>query len=146
MAEDDSVKTNNITVFGTETEFTGELDFTDNLVITGNYSGTIKSGGNLEIAKTAVCTVDKIKTNTIVVSGQITGNIEAPDRLEMKNGCKITGDITTSRLKIEDNVDFHGQVTMLEENIETPDIFAVTPAEYKQSLVLTDSEEGIQAL
>jgi cytoskeletal protein CcmA (bactofilin family) len=93
-----------------------------------------------------VCTVDTIKTGTIIISGQITGNIEAPDRLEMKSGCKITGDITTSRLKIEDNVDFHGQVTMLDENIETPDIFAVTPPEYKQMLSSTDSEEGIQAL
>jgi cytoskeletal protein CcmA (bactofilin family) len=141
MAENDSVKTNNITVFGTETEFSGELDFTDNLVITGNYSGTIKSGGNLEIAKSAVCTVDVIKTSTIVVSGQVTGNIEAPDRLEMKTGCKITGDVTTSRLKIADNVDFYGQVTMLDENVETPDIFTVAPPEYKQMLSATDSED-----
>jgi cytoskeletal protein CcmA (bactofilin family) len=146
MTESDTVKTNNITVFGTETEFTGELDFTDNLVIAGAYNGTIRSGGNLEIAKSAVCTVDTIKTDRIVISGQVTGNIDAPERIEMKNGCKITGDITTSRLKIEDNVDFHGQVTMLDENIETPDIFTVTSAEYKQTLVSTDSEEGIQAL
>jgi cytoskeletal protein CcmA (bactofilin family) len=146
MTENDTAKTDYITVFDTETEFSGELDFTDNLVITGSYSGTIRSGGNLEIAKSAVCTVDIIKTNTIVISGQVTGNIEAPERIEMKNGCKITGDITTSHLKIEDNVDFHGQVTMLDENIETPDIFTVTPAEYKQMLSSADSEEGIQAL
>jgi cytoskeletal protein CcmA (bactofilin family) len=146
MTENDSVKTNYITVFGTDTEFVGELDFTDNLVIAGNYSGTICSGGNLEITKSAVCTVDTIKTKTIVVSGQVTGNIEAPDRMEMKTGCKITGDIITSRLKIEDNVDFHGQVTMLDDDAETPNIFAVTPAEYKQVLSSADSVKEVQAL
>ncbi|MDR3284814.1 MAG: polymer-forming cytoskeletal protein [Treponema sp.] len=124
----------NITVFGTETEFEGELDFTDNLVITGAYHGTIKSGGNLEIAKTAVCTVDSITTDTIVISGQVAGNVKAPSRLEMKSGCKITGDVTTARLKIADKVDFCGQVTMLEEDSETPDIFALSPQEYKQIL------------
>jgi cytoskeletal protein CcmA (bactofilin family) len=142
MAENNSVKTINTTVFGTETEFSGELDFTDNLVITGTYNGTIKSGGNLEIAKSAVCTVDIIKTNTIVVSGQVTGNIESPARLEMKSGCKITGDITTSRLKIADNVDFYGQVTMLDDDVETPDIFTLTPPEYKQRVASTDIENG----
>jgi cytoskeletal protein CcmA (bactofilin family) len=131
---EEELKTVPTTVFGTETEFSGELDFTDNLIITGTYNGRICSGGNLEIAKGAVCTVDTITTDTIVISGQVTGNIEALSRIDMKSGCKITGDVITSRLKIADNVDFHGQVTMLDQDRETPDIFSVSSAEYKQSL------------
>ncbi|MDR3311526.1 MAG: polymer-forming cytoskeletal protein [Spirochaetaceae bacterium] len=135
MAETVDVKTGNVTVFGTETEFSGELDFTDNLVIGGAFKGIIRSGGNLEIAKTASCSVDSITTKSIVVSGQVNGNIQAPDRVEMRSGCKIVGDLTTSRLRIADNVDFHGQVTMLERTAEVPpDIFALDPGEYKQTI------------
>ena len=40
----------NLTVLGEETSFDGFLSFTDNLVITGSFSGTIESDGNFEIA------------------------------------------------------------------------------------------------
>ena len=53
----------NVTVFGRETEFTGTVEFTDNLIITGKFNGTIKSSGDLEIEKTAICKVDSIKVN-----------------------------------------------------------------------------------
>lgn len=68
--------TGNLTVFGQETEFDGVLEFSDNLVITGKFHGTINASGDLEIEKTAVCDVDKMSANSIVVSGKITGDIE----------------------------------------------------------------------
>jgi cytoskeletal protein CcmA (bactofilin family) len=135
MAGTSDVKTGNVTVFGTETEFSGELDFTDNLVIGGTFKGAIRSGGNLEIAKSAACSVDSITTRAIVVSGNVTGNIDAPERIEMHSGCKIIGDLVTSRLRIAGHVDFHGQVTMLDRSTEVPeDIFALSPEEYKQTI------------
>ena len=39
----------NLTVFGQETEFDGVLEFSDNLVITGKFHGTINASGDLEI-------------------------------------------------------------------------------------------------
>jgi cytoskeletal protein CcmA (bactofilin family) len=141
MANTEALK--NTTVFGPETEFSGELSFTDNLVITGGFTGRITAGGRLEIAKTAVCTVDSIETDSVVVAGVVTGNIKAPRRVELQKGCKITGDIVTGRLRIADNVDFHGQVTMIERTREIPtDIFEVSPEEYKQMLSLMENTNG----
>jgi cytoskeletal protein CcmA (bactofilin family) len=130
-----------ITRFGPETEFTGELKFTDNLVIEGKFSGTISATGNLEIDAKSVCSVDTITADTIVVSGQVIGNITAPSRVEMKKGSKITGNVTTKRLRIEDGVNFSGQVTMLEVEEKTPDIFSISSAEYKQLLLRGDNVE-----
>lgn len=41
----------NITVLGEETCFEGYLEFTDSLVVTGKFEGTIKSEENLRLPK-----------------------------------------------------------------------------------------------
>ena len=125
----------NLTVFGPETDFDGELEYTDDLLITGKFHGNIKSKGALEIAKTAVCNVGKISVQSIVIFGTVIGNIEASERIEMCAGSKVCGDVTTARLRIAENVNFDGQVTMLDE-IPAVDLFTVASKEYKQALVL----------
>ena len=128
-------KKRNLTVFGPETEFDGDLEYSDDLVITGKFSGNIKSNGSLEIARTAVCKVGKISVQSIVIFGTVIGDIEASERIEMCAGSKVSGDVSTARLRIAENVDFDGQVTMLDE-IPAVDLFSVASREYKQALVL----------
>ncbi len=123
----------NFTVLGSETSFDGVLEFTDNLKINGKFNGTIKSQGNLDIDKDAVCTVDKMSASSIVISGSVTGNISAEERIEMCNGSKVKGNIETARLRIADNVEFEGQVTMLDKEPQV-DLFSVASSEYKQNL------------
>jgi len=132
-------KSGNVTVFGEETEFDGSLEFTDNLVITGKFKGTIKATGSLEIDKTAVCEVDKMSAESIIVSGQITGNIEGHERVELCNGSKVKGDIRTARLRIGENVEFDGQVSMIEE-VPDVDVFSVASDEYKNALIMKTDE------
>ena len=144
MAEEKNTTTvektkKNITVLGQETEFDGVIEFTDNLVITGKFNGTIKATGDLEIEKTGVCKVDSIDANSVVISGNVTGNMQAPERVEMCSGSKVTGDVTTSRIRIADNVEFEGQVTML-DSVPDVDLFSVASAEYKQAMVLKSDE------
>ena len=128
-------KKRKLTVFGPETEFDGDLEYSDDLVITGKFSGNIKSNGSLEIARTAVCKVGKISVQSIVIFGTVIGDIEASERIEMCAGSKVSGDVSTARLRIAENVDFDGQVTMLDE-IPSVDLFSVASREYKQALVL----------
>ncbi len=122
------------TVLGADTDFNGVLEFSDDVMITGKFSGTIKASGSLEIAKTAVCNVDTMSASSIVIFGTVSGNIHAEERVEICSGAKVTGDITTARLRIADNTDFEGQVTML-DTIPDVDLFSVASDEYKQALV-----------
>jgi cytoskeletal protein CcmA (bactofilin family) len=122
------------TKFGLETDFNGELEFTDNLIITGKFTGAINATGNLFIDAKSVCEADSITADTVVIRGKVSGNIMAQSCVEMKNGSKIFGNVTTKKLRIEDGVDFSGQVTMLEVEEDTPDIFSVSALEYKQML------------
>ena len=129
----------NVTVFGQETEFDGELEFTDNLIITGKFNGTIRATGSLEIEKSAVCSVDKMTASSVVVSGKITGDIEGTERVELCNGSRVKGNIRTARLRIADNVDFEGSVSMIDKVPEI-DIFSVASQEFKKSLIMKTDE------
>ena len=127
-----NMKDGNVTVLGQKTEFVGELEFSDNLVITGTFEGRIQSSGNLRIDKTAQCKVSQIAADSIFVAGAVTGDLKAASKLEIASGSRVVGDVSALRLRIDDNVDFHGQVTMLEASPDV-DIFSLTAAEYKKA-------------
>ena len=59
----------------------------------------------------------------------------------MCNGSKVKGNVTTARLRIADNVDFEGQVTMLDKE-PSVDLFSVASDEFKQSLILKSDSEN----
>ena len=125
-----------ITVFGEDSEFDGVLEFRDRLVITGKFNGKINAPtGDLEIAKTASCTVEGIVANSIVVSGSVKGDMKASERIEICSGSVVESDITTARIRIANNVDYSGQVSMLETEPDV-DLFSVSSAEYKQAMVI----------
>ena len=130
---DDEKRT--LTIFGPETEFDGVLEFSDDLIITGILNGLSQATCNLEIAKGAVCTVEKMTAKSIVISGSVTGAVEASERVEICNGGSVTGDIVTARLRIENNVNFEGQITMLDK-LPEENLFSAASAEYKQAMVL----------
>lgn len=135
MADQESNK-KNITIFGTGTEFDGTLEFKDRLVITGKFSGRIIAPtGDLEIAKNATCNVEGIQASSIVVCGSVKGNMNASERVEICSGSMVESDITTARIRIANNVDFNGQVTMLDEEPEI-DLFSVASNEFKQAMVI----------
>ncbi|MBR1714565.1 MAG: polymer-forming cytoskeletal protein [Treponema sp.] len=132
MAED---KKKNLTVFGQETEFDGELEFTDSLVITGKFKGSINATGDLEIDENAVCDVVKMKAKSIEISGKVTGDVEAPECIELCSGSVVKGDMVSGRIRIADDVDYEGEVSMF-DNAPEIDLFSVVSDEYKNAIVL----------
>ena len=136
MADKNEIEKRNVTVFGEETGFNGVLEFKDRLVLTGKFTGKINAPqGELEIAKNAVCNVDNIEANSIVVSGNVKGNMNASERVEICSGSVVEGNITTARIRIANNVEFKGEVSMLEKEPDI-DLFSVASAEYKQAVIV----------
>ncbi len=136
MSERTEAVKKNITIFGSETEFDGTLGFRDRLVITGKFSGKIIAPtGELEIAKNATCNVESIQASSIVVCGSVKGNMNASDRVEICSGSMVESDITTARIRIANNVEFNGQITMLQEEPDV-DLFSVASSEFKQAMLI----------
>ena len=136
MSERNEVEKRNITVFGSETEFDGILEFKDRLVLTGKFTGKIVAPtGDLQVAKNATCSVESIDAKSIVVNGVVKGNMNASERVEICSGSEVESDITTARIRIAKNVEFSGQINMLEKEPEV-DLFSVASTEYKQAMII----------
>ena len=117
------------------------LKFTDNLEIAGTFEGTIDATGNLEFAKTAKCSVDNIKADSVVINGVVNGNIYANTSIDMQSGSKIVGDVTTKELRIDDGVDFTGKVTMLDRELNL-DIFSYAASDFKNVLMSASDDNA----
>ena len=137
MAEEKQKR--NLTVFGQETEFNGTLEFSDDLIITGKFQGTIKSTGNLEIAKGAICDVDTVTSKSIEVYGKLNGDAEVSERIELCTGSSVHGNIKTCSIRIADGADYKGDVSMI-ESVSDVNLFSVSSEEYKQAMVYKSNE------
>jgi cytoskeletal protein CcmA (bactofilin family) len=88
----------------------GEITGNEDLRIDSQVEGSISIGGfRLTIGPNS--RVDgEIVAREAVVSGKVTGNINARDRLEIKNGSSVIGDLSTARISIEEGAYFKGSV------------------------------------
>ena len=103
------------TIFGKETSFQGVLEFEKPLQINGYFEGEIKTQGTLLIGEGAVVKAD-IQAGTVIVGGEVTGNILATRKLEMLGSGKVYGNIKTAKLHIADGVVFDGNCEMINPN------------------------------
>ncbi len=100
------------TVLSNTTSFNGELKFSSSLKIEGDFKGKIISEGHLIIGENAKIRAN-IKAHSIVIAGEVKGDVEAYDRLEMLPTGKLYGNIKTKKLKMADGVIFEGSCEML---------------------------------
>ena len=107
------------TVIGPGTDFNGKLSFEGTLRIDGTFTGEIFTNDTLIVSETARVNA-QIVCGTIVVSGEINGNIEAKVAAEFHKPARIRGDVTTPSLSFDKGVFFHGQSRMVSEEEMAP--------------------------
>ncbi len=132
-------KERDVTVFGLKTKFRGVLKFTEELHIAGTFDGTIDAQGALVIKKGASCTADYIKAASIILEGSVQGNLTAGDRIEMRSGSIVRGNITASRLRIADGVSCEGSVEMIRNNTDI-DLFSTRSEVLKEQIRIGETK------
>ena len=100
------------TVFSESTAFNGVLMYETSLKIDGYFKGKISSKGHLIIGEKAKVYAN-VQANTIVIAGEVRGDVEATERLEMLPTARLYGNIRTKKLKMADGVVFEGRCEML---------------------------------
>jgi cytoskeletal protein CcmA (bactofilin family) len=123
-----------IVTLGRQTRFNGLLKFKNTLRIQGIFKGTIDATGALIVDKDAIVEADRINVSSLTVSGEVTGNVHAIDKVDMLSGAKVNGDITASRLRLTDGVFFDGRCSMADVDKEI-EIFSRPIEEIKADLV-----------
>jgi len=98
-------------VIGSSIVIDGEITGDEDLVIQGTVKGRIALKQSLYVENTGVVEAD-IETQNVDISGQVTGNIHASDKVELKADGKMVGDIKAPRILIADGAIFKGNVDM----------------------------------
>ena len=128
-------KEKNITVLGKETIFDGVMKFSEALQIEGKFIGAIDSHGSLHISKSADCRVQYVKAASITVEGSVVGSLSAADKVDLKSGCSVKGDISAGKLRIADKVSFEGAVRMIKNNsFPEKNFFSIKSDQLKEQL------------
>jgi cytoskeletal protein CcmA (bactofilin family) len=102
----------NLTAFIDQgSEFEGKLTFKDTVRIDGTFSGEITSENTLIVGETGSIEAT-IRSNTVVVSGSVVGNIVAARQIVLHKSAKVQGDMSAPSLMIEEGAIFNGQLSM----------------------------------
>jgi cytoskeletal protein CcmA (bactofilin family) len=99
-----------LSCLGASLEIKGKISGEEDLQIDGKVEGAIAlHGQRLTVGSTGQLN-SEVHARDIVVYGKVQGNLRASDRVEIKKDGSVTGDITTSRISIEDGAYFKGRI------------------------------------
>jgi len=88
----------------------GEITGNEDLQIDGSVEGLVQlDERKLTVGATSKVIADVI-AREVVVYGNVKGNVRAKDRIEIKKDGSVIGDLTTSRIMIEDGAYFKGSI------------------------------------
>ena len=111
MKKDRSTETIS-TLLGVGTLIEGTLEFHDTIRLDGDVKGKIVSdNGTLIVGEKARVNAD-ISVGVAVISGEVTGKVEAKDRIEIHCPGRVTGDLVASVICIDSGVIFNGNCSM----------------------------------
>lgn len=90
----------------------GEVKGSEDLIVDGRVEGTVTlTESRLTIGPNASVQADLFARDVLIL-GKVQGNVVASGRVELRAGCSVEGNISASRLAVEDNAVFRGKVDL----------------------------------
>ena len=99
------------TVIGSTIVIDGEISGDEDLTVRGTVKGKIVLAAAVLVDSSATVEAD-IESKSVEIAGNVTGNITATDRVELKSECRMVGDVKAPRILIADGAMFKGNVDM----------------------------------
>ena len=91
----------------------GQIYSQEDLYVDGDVEGTIElQEHRLTIGPNGKVHAN-IKAREIVILGNVQGNVEVTDKLEIRKDARVVGDIKTARIVIEDGAYFKGNIDIV---------------------------------
>jgi len=88
----------------------GEVTGSESLYIDGKVEGSIQLPGNrVTVGRNGQVSAN-INAREVVVLGKVRGNLNASDRVDIRNEGSLTGDVVAQRISIEDGAFFKGGI------------------------------------
>lgn len=94
-----------------DTDFSGEISFVNSIRIDGKFKGKILNGSSLIVGENGIVDAD-VDVENISVNGMLKGKLRASERFEIYSKGKVSGEIVTPKLVIEEGAFFEGSCLM----------------------------------
>ena len=122
---------NGLTAFIDEgSEIEGKYTFSGTVMLNGKLKGEISTNDTLIVGEKGVVNAD-IRAGQVLVSGEVVGNVQATERVELKRTARMFGDVEAPVIVVEEGVLFEGhcRMTKVSQIAEVPNArdFSVVP-------------------
>jgi cytoskeletal protein CcmA (bactofilin family) len=97
---------------GTSVVIKGELSGSEDLTLCGQMEGSIKLPAHTLTIGSHANIKAEISAKAVVITGAVTGNVMAADKVEIQATGSVTGDVVSPRLVIADGGYLNGTVKM----------------------------------
>lgn len=106
----------------------GQIFTKEDLNVDGDVEGTIESAESKVTIGATGRVQASVKAREVVILGQVQGNVEATDKVDIRREAKLVGDITTARISIEDGALFKGSIDIRKPEPKTTAASTPQPA------------------
>jgi cytoskeletal protein CcmA (bactofilin family) len=90
----------------------GELNGSEDLTIEGHVEGTIDLRDNVLTIGPNGNIKAQVFAKSVIVTGTVTGNITASEKIDIRDGGSVEGDLVSPRVGISEGAHFRGSVDM----------------------------------
>ena len=119
-----------------DTHIEGDLSFKGSFRIDGSFKGTIDSESTLIVGENGKIEAE-IKVGYIVVNGEIKGNIQAKEKVEINSTGRVIGSVITPKLVVEEGA-------YLETSCQTSDELPPPPEPEEEPEKTEETDEEIE--
>jgi cytoskeletal protein CcmA (bactofilin family) len=104
-------------------EIEGKYSFSGTVMLNGKLSGEIQTRDTLIIGEKGVVNAI-VRAGTVIISGEVVGNVNASERVELRGTARVFGDVEAPVVVVEEGVLFEGHCRMskgkLDGNLDGP--------------------------
>lgn len=100
-------------------EIEGKYRFSGTLMLNGKFSGEIQTQDTLIIGEKGVVNAI-VRAGTVIISGEVVGNVNATERVELRGTARVFGDVEAPVVIVEEGVLFEGHCRMNKGRVDGP--------------------------
>jgi cytoskeletal protein CcmA (bactofilin family) len=116
---------------GTSVVIKGELNGSEDLNIEGHIEGTIQLREHVLTIGPNARIHAEVFAKAVIILGEVTGNVTATDKVDIRDNGSVDGNIIASRVAISEGAHFRGSVDMQNKSGSAQGKAAVKPTDVK---------------
>lgn len=128
--------TGDITFIAEECQISGTVTIKGNARIDGKLDGYLQATGDITIGQNALLNAN-IEAKTVSIAGEVHGDIQTVETLELSSTARLYGDIYTKQLRVDQGALFIGTSRLFEENSSS----RITPFPEQHVHTISDNEQ-----